>query len=94
MSAAGQCEHQQDGPQPRLEQLAVGQVWMKPQHQNQQPEQVEQEQLLSYRSTTELAPSPNHTITTAPGPALCSHSVELAGDDDKEAEELLQISRK
>jgi hypothetical protein len=74
----------------------VSQVWTKPQHQNQQPELVEQEQLLSYRSTTELAPLPNHTITTAPNSAMCSHSVELeelAGDDDEEAEELLQIKK-
>jgi hypothetical protein len=71
-----ECEHQQDEPQPQLEQLAVRQVWTKPQHQNQQPEQVEQEQLLSYRSTIELASAPDHTIATAPGPALCSHSVE------------------
>jgi hypothetical protein len=59
-----ECEHQQDGPQPgqpRLEQLAVRQVWTKPKHQNQQPEQVEQE--LSYR------PLPNwrlHQTTQLP----------------------------
>jgi hypothetical protein len=84
------CE---DESQPRLEQLAVGQVWTRPQHQNQQPGQVEQEQLLSCRSTIEVAPLPNHTITTALDSALCSDSVELeeelTGNDDKEAEEQL-----
>jgi hypothetical protein len=71
-----ECEHQQDELQQQLEQLAVGQVWTKPQHQNQQPEQVEQEQLLSCRSTVKLASAPDHTIATAPGPALRSHSLE------------------
>jgi hypothetical protein len=42
-----ECEYQQDEPQPRLEQLAVRQVWTKLQHRNKQPKQVEQEQLLS-----------------------------------------------
>jgi hypothetical protein len=73
---------------------------MQPQHQKQQleqqSEQVEQEQLLIDLSTTELASSPNHTIVTAPGPALCLHSLELeelAGDDDEEAAEQLQHQR-
>jgi hypothetical protein len=87
-----ECEHQQDEPQPRLEQLAVGQVWTHPRHQNQQIEQ-QQEQLLSDRSTTELVSAPNHTIATAHSPALRLHSVELeeklTGKDDKEAEEKL-----
>jgi hypothetical protein len=65
------------------------------QREEPQPEHVEQqqEQLLSDRSTTELASAPNHTIATAPVPALHSHSVELeeelAGDDDEEAAEQL-----
>jgi hypothetical protein len=71
-----ECEHQQDEPQPQLEQLAVRQVWTKPQHQNQQPEQVEQEQLLSCWSAVELASAPNHTIAAAPGPALTLFGVE------------------
>jgi hypothetical protein len=83
----------EDESQPRLEQLAVGQVWTRPKHQNQQPEQVEQEQMLSCRFTTEVAPSPNHSITTALNSALCSHSVELeeelTGNDDKEVKEQL-----
>jgi hypothetical protein len=47
------CENES---QPRLERLAVGQVWTRPRHQSQQPEQVEQEQLLSCRSAAEVAP--------------------------------------
>jgi hypothetical protein len=41
----------------------------KKQQLEQQPEQVEQEQLLIDLSTTELASSPNHIVATAPSPA-------------------------